>query len=81
MKETVYAFLLQSDMKLLIDLRTEAITTMLYHLESDYYDETGPLLIYHGSFYQNAHIWFYSTISDEIKEKSEFLKIALESSY
>ncbi len=51
MKETVYAFLLQSDMKLLIDLRTEAITTMLYHLESDYYDETGPLLIYHGSFY------------------------------
>ena len=80
LKEPTYAYLPLTDIKVDIDLKPEAVTTLLYHLETDYYDDNGPMMVFHGTFYQNALLRFYTDV-EENKSKYEFIRQALESAY
>lgn len=70
-----------SEIKQDIDLKPEAVSTLLYHLESDFYNDSGPLLIYHGDFYQYAYLRFYTHKAEDVKNMSEFLKALIETSH
>lgn len=80
-KEQVFVYLPISEIKLEIDLKNEAVSTLLYHLETDFYNDNGPMIIFHSTMYQNAFLRFYTTKAEDCWNESEFMKALIDCSY